>query len=423
MKIFRKLEFKLILMSTIPIIVVGFLFMIFGIRAIETSTSLAQKKTLTGICNQLTAEFIQRYPGNYYEEDGKFYSDGTDISEALSLLDQYKESFNAEVTIFFKDVSVLTTICDNNGNRIIGTRASDSEIYNTVRYGKVFSSDNTEINGKIFHVVYQPLRGQDGTVVGMVFAGITDDEFKSIIRSTRIEIIIIAIAICLIVVVIVTIFSKDTAAMLTSIKEYLGSLIDSKTVEFEMPEELLKRNDEIGDLGRYAVSISDELQIIIGRDPLTGLFNRRSGRALLDKLWDNAKKEETTFSIVMSDIDHFKYVNDTYGHDAGDMVLKEISEIFLKHIATAPGSYPIRWGGEEILLGLMLPLGQAINLVTVMMEEIRNHEYTFNGQTFKVTVTFGISSSKTHDDVHGIIVSADEKLYRGKKEGRDRLIF
>ena len=58
-----------------------------------------------------------------------------------------------------------------------------------------------------------------------------------------------------------------------------------------------------------------------------------------------------------------------------------------------------------------------------MMEDIRKKEYKVGDQTFKVTVTFGISSSKTHDDIHGIIVSADEKLYRGKDEGRDRIIF
>lgn len=422
MKIFRKLEFKLILMSVIPIIVVGFLFMIFGIRAIETSTSLAQNKSLTGICNQLTDEFTEKYPGIYYEENGVYYSDGVDISPALSLLDEFKKSFGAEVTIFFKDTRALTTIIDDSGNRIIGTKSS-SEVFNSVRYGKVYSSDNMDIYGKYYHVVYQPLIDKDGKIAGMVFAGITNDDFENIIKSTRIEIIIISVAIILVVMVIVIVFSKDTAAMLTKIKEYLGSLINDKTVEFEMPEDVIKRNDEIGDLGRYAVSISDELQIIIGRDPLTGLFNRRSGRALLDKLWEHAKKEETTFSIVMSDIDHFKEVNDTYGHEVGDMVLKEISQIYLKHMETAPGSYAIRWGGEEILLGLMLPLGQAINLVTVMMEDIRKKEYKVGDQTFNVTVTFGISSSKTHDDIHGIIVSADEKLYRGKNEGRDRLIF
>lgn len=154
-------------------------------------------------------------------------------------------------------------------------------------------------------------------------------------------------------------------------------------------------------------------------DTLTGLYNRRRTMEYLEKL---LATPDTQISICLCDIDFFKRVNDTYGHDIGDEVLKKISETFQKRLP--PDTFISRWGGEEFLLIFPRLNGdETIIALETLRQKIK--EIVFNGdsETFSVTLTYGLVEYDYHSDITTLLKEADEKLYLGKESGRDRIIF
>lgn len=154
-------------------------------------------------------------------------------------------------------------------------------------------------------------------------------------------------------------------------------------------------------------------------DTLTGLYNRRRTMEYLESLLENA---ESQISICLCDIDHFKRVNDTYGHDVGDVVLTTISNTFRKRLP--PDTFVSRWGGEEFLLIFPRLNGdEAGTALEILRRSIR--ELVFDGGTekFTVSLTYGLVEYDFHSDITTILKEADEKLYIGKESGRDRVVY
>ena len=127
------------------------------------------------------------------------------------------------------------------------------------------------------------------------------------------------------------------------------------------------------------------------------------------------------FSICIGDIDFFKKVNDTYGHECGDEVLKEVAYNIKKAMLGA--GYLSRWGGEEFLLIFdRVDFDKACEVLSELLNNIRDIEINYKGITVKVTMTFGIVEGNTKEDLHTQIKKADDKLYEGKISGRNKII-
>ncbi len=165
---------------------------------------------------------------------------------------------------------------------------------------------------------------------------------------------------------------------------------------------------------RHQNEILDKLA---STDPLTGLYNRRSMEVFLNQ----ALKSESGFSLIMCDIDNFKHINDTYGHDFGDVVLKEISHITIKQVGS--NGYVCRWGGEEILI---LVSSSAKETAGRIAENIRrnvaNHVFELNNKWIHCTLTLGISAYKDGDTAEETITNADYNLYQGKRSGKNKVV-
>lgn len=165
----------------------------------------------------------------------------------------------------------------------------------------------------------------------------------------------------------------------------------------------------------------EELLHIANHDPLTGLINRR-------RLWEHLysfeiEKVEKDIDFVISifDIDYFKRVNDTYGHDCGDFVLVEVSKLIkenlLKNVKIG------RWGGEEFLL---LYRGYSNEEVIEDLERLRalvdNRIFDYLGTKIHITITLGVSSSTYCDSAEHVIADADKQLMKGKIQGKNRVV-
>lgn len=158
-------------------------------------------------------------------------------------------------------------------------------------------------------------------------------------------------------------------------------------------------------------------------DPLTGLYNRRYFTEVIDREFSRAKRYKSDLSIAMFDIDNFKKINDTYGHQLGDEVLRKTSEIIQKSLRNT--DFAFRYGGEEILALLTNSSAeQAFIPIERIREKIENLEFNLNNETIKVTISAGISSIDTDTATSEILTNqADNALYEAKNSGKNKVLL
>lgn len=169
------------------------------------------------------------------------------------------------------------------------------------------------------------------------------------------------------------------------------------------------------------VEYNNRLMIQANTDILTGLYNRRKAMEYMEEL-SHKQANSIGFSLCICDIDFFKKVNDNYGHDVGDEVLVKISEIFQKEIEK--GNFAARWGGEEFLL--LFPACNGDDARTKLEEirsDIKKLHFHVGDMDFGITMTFGLAEYDFMNGFKATIKEADEKLYSGKEQGRDRIVF
>ncbi|MGM0482597.1 MAG: GGDEF domain-containing protein [Patescibacteria group bacterium] len=156
------------------------------------------------------------------------------------------------------------------------------------------------------------------------------------------------------------------------------------------------------------------------RDPLTGLYNRETLKETFQKLQGSKKR----FSLMILDIDHFKYLNDSCGHVIGDEVLKGVSGRIAGNIRPQDSSF--RYGGEEFLVILPDTGEDEAVIVARRLQEKLRQPYRLRqkfSEGLNVTVSMGISVSTKGDSPEDVLDRADKALYRAKKAGRDRIVF
>jgi len=157
-------------------------------------------------------------------------------------------------------------------------------------------------------------------------------------------------------------------------------------------------------------------------DPLTGFYNRRF---MVDHLRQAIYRAEQTgipFSLLLCDIDDFKIINDTYGHNCGDQVILNMSSIM--HRIVRDSDYICRWGGEEILILLPgCPASNAAKLAEKIRQEISEHPVSYHGNTVPFSMTFGIQSYEACNDYLELLKKADSKLYQGKQNGKNCIVL
>jgi diguanylate cyclase (GGDEF)-like protein len=165
--------------------------------------------------------------------------------------------------------------------------------------------------------------------------------------------------------------------------------------------------------------LNEELTNLTNKDPLTGAYNRRYFYNIVKDLLEISKRDKSPLSLVMIDIDNFKSINDTYGHDVGDDVIKTLVDISTKVIRKSDTLF--RFGGEEFVI--LFRNTDAKQALGVMQKIQKNIEQT---QKDAISFTFsgGISEFfKDADDVESVIKKSDEKLYKAKKNGKNQVIL
>jgi diguanylate cyclase (GGDEF)-like protein len=170
------------------------------------------------------------------------------------------------------------------------------------------------------------------------------------------------------------------------------------------------------------LQLRDRLRRQAVRDPLTGMYNRRYLDDTLERELLRAKRKNTTISIIMVDIDWFKSINDSFGHEAGDTVLTVVAKSLKDGVRGE--DVVCRYGGEEFIL--VLPeasASSALERAEHLRERIAQLEIEHEGTALrKITASFGVASFPDHGQaIEGVIKAADAAMYRAKTGGRNRV--
>jgi diguanylate cyclase (GGDEF)-like protein/PAS domain S-box-containing protein len=201
----------------------------------------------------------------------------------------------------------------------------------------------------------------------------------------------------------------------------------------EQPKPMSRPSEEAE--RRLALVLAEQVSLALGnlklretlrnqsiRDPLTGLFNRRYMEESLEREFSRASRKKTSVAIIMMDIDHFKKFNDTFGHQAGDALLRTLGD-FLNR-STRGQDIACRYGGEEFALVLSdCSLNGALQRAEILRQEVKNLSVQYAGQLLgTISISMGVALCPDHGStISDVLRAADQALYCAKREGRDRV--
>ncbi len=411
----RSIKEKLLSVVLFPTLMLSLLTVIIGVSLIyafyanSIHDELAATTKMMLNCLELTVR------GDYMYIDGMLIKGDINITDS-TMLYRIKEETDIDTTIFWKDERILTTMESESGVSAVGTKANPNVKKAVLVNGEEYFSKNVMVLGQKYIGYYTPLENSSHEVVGMIFAGKKKNRvYLEIGRLIMWFVIFSGVAVA-IATFLCKKYSNKMVLDIATINQYLKSISEGD-LGVSLDGRIEERRDEIGEIGTYATRMRRNLQELIEMDPLTALFNRRSCNHKLLSLM----KKEAVFTVVMCDIDWFKKINDNYGHDAGDYVLKEISAILRNSVENY--GFASRWGGEEFLLVYNLPGGQTLTEVEDIQRKIREFPFSYEEKELKITMTFGVEERGEETSYEQIIREADNKLYIGKNSGRDQIII
>lgn len=186
----------------------------------------------------------------------------------------------------------------------------------------------------------------------------------------------------------------------------------------DLEHKINQRTMDLKDRNSELESINERMEKMAHTDVLTGLGNRRAANSEIESYVNRSSISHEKFSIAILDVDFFKRVNDTFGHQAGDDVLFHVSQI-IKH-ALRPSDRVYRWGGEEFLIALPNTNEQ---FSTAVCQRVRNNINQYeHGLVGQVTASIGVTTLLETDSISSLIQRCDEHLYFAKENGRDQVI-
>lgn len=416
------LRISLLRATVIPIIVCGIVITLYCSRQFANSIHQEVESELKNIAQSAVYIYERDFPGDYYldSESSVVYKGEKRVDAASDVLEQLKKISGADITIFYKDLRIVTTIRDNEGKPIIGTKANSVVKKEVLNGEEEHFYAKTTINGEGYFSYYCPIYNVNGDCAGMAFAGKSSQYVRGIVLKGVIPIVSIIALVILTIVIIMCVYANRLTKSMQQLQNFLAK-VESGNLTTELGRMVSKRKDELGKIGQSAIQMQSALRELVEKDSLTGLYNRHYGEMWLQRVVSESGVTGAAFFVAIADIDFFKGFNDEHGHDCGDMVLKEVSGILKKGVRRK--GYASRWGGEEFLLVFKdKDWEEAVSTVNCIADEIRNLSIEYGDEKLGVTLTIGMTAGDCDIHMDELIKRADQALYEGKKTGRNKVV-
>lgn len=415
MKKNNSIQKKLLFIGLLPILILSILIVSFGMILLYRSYTVSIQEELESTTNVLLDCLELTVPGDYHYEDDILYKGDMNITTS-AMMSRVKERSGIDTTIFWHDTRVMTTVVNEDGKLAIGTKASPEVVREVFLGGRNYYSSNVDVNGMKYIGYYMPLLNSNQEVIGMVFAGQNRQQVDDKVFSVLTWFVVFSMLAVLCASLLIRLFSKRMTGDINGINEFLATIAKGDLTA-SLDDEIVQRGDELGTIGLYASKMRGDLKNLIENDPLTTLFNRRSCNNKLKAM----ENDKLGYSVVMCDVDWFKRINDNYGHDAGDHVLIKISQLLMDNIKDC--GFASRWGGEEFLLIYQLDYDGTKARVEQLQKAIREYDFTYGDNEIRITMTFGVEAGHKEESYEERVKRADNKLYIGKNNGRDQIVY
>lgn len=411
--------------TVISIVLMGIVFLIASLSIFRTVLKKQLASELADVAYLTLTYYDDVYPGEYsldVDKDGNpvmLNKGAAQISGDLTFLEEIAEETDSDITVFFSNIRLMSTLVDNRGNSIVGTIANDNITTSVLINAKEDFFDNVEIGKVRYCVAYVPIMSTSDKCIGMIGVGRPYDEAFSFVHRLSVAYAVIILLSGAVAAVWIVGYTTKLVNHLDKLKDFLGK-IASGYLDDELDQTVLDREDEVGDMGRCALFVRGALKKLVEKDPLTNLNNRRSGQIKMDQIRKNAAKYGTKYAVAIGDIDFFKKVNDTYGHDAGDAVLREVARILSDKMA-GKGTV-IRWGGEEFLFVFEeCGMEEARDYLWEILQAIRETYVDYEANVIRFTMSFGVVRGNPNIRSEEDVNAADDLLYYAKEHGRNRV--
>lgn len=423
-KLKNSLKSQMLKMTLIPLTLMT-------IVIVAVSGSIVKKAITDKIEEELTydAELVGFIFDEYYTGDFKvapdpetgaleLYKGEQKLNGEGTLMQHLSEMMDIQVSIFYEDTRILTTLSDANGNSAVGTQAAAVVKRDVLENKESAFYSNVMVYDEKSFAYYKPLISDEGKAIGMIAVC----KSGALVNKEVFNYVLPIVAVCLIVSIffgfIMVRYNRGIALRIAKMDKYMNTLANGE-FKSEMPRELMSSDDEIKHLATDGKRMAHSLMMLVEYDALTELNNRRFADKKLQQIRIGAVEKGIKYCLCIADIDFFKKVNDTYGHEMGDVVLKAVADK-LKAGMVGKG-FAARWGGEEFLLVFNdRELDIARRELSLIMDEIRTIYVPDTDR--QITMSFGLTALIPGETIDDALSRADANLYEAKESGRNQII-
>jgi len=414
--------------AVLPVLGLGLILSLIGYSSFKRAMTAEVRQELEHMSEAVIVYYDMTYPGDFElvntgtgtEVRYELNKGEATITRDYTYIDELKDRTGIDISIYYYDTIILTTINSEKNNRPVGKGCPTTILEDVYGAGASNFYDSTMVGDINYYAYYRPIKNSDGTVVGMIFTGKSSDEIKaSVMRA-----ILMPVLSGIILVVIIGFMSAYSGQKFVSAIEKVDKYfkaVSEGNLNALLHQEVAGRKDELGDMARNAQNMQKSLKKLIECDGLTELFNRRYAEKRLNQVYTRNTANGSPFCVSIVDIDFFKKVNDTYGHEAGDIVLKGVSHILEKNIQGH--GYVARWGGEEFLLVFeQSDINEAVPILEKIRTEVEASTFVSEANDIRVTISSGVTQRRDGVNLNDLLKEADDRLYEGKQSGRNRVI-
>lgn len=260
-----RLKGKILALSLIPVITLGIFLFLFAADRIANGIYDEAYVGMEATALAVRDIFEIGNSGPYHmDENGTMWKGSTlNISQATDITDHIKKNTGMEVTIFWGDTRILTSIVNKQGERQINTQASEEVVEHVLNRGETYQNRNVEILGRKYIVCYIPVyqENSDG-IIGMVFLGTPQETVSAIINKVRLQFLAVILCMAILVAAVAYILVNHIVSALKKNMDILDN-ISNGSLHIEMEQSVLNRKDEIGDLGKNILHLKDSLSAIV----------------------------------------------------------------------------------------------------------------------------------------------------------------
>lgn len=416
-----KLQLSVLMRTILPMLVMGIIITFAAGKQYKDAILMNLEKSMLLAAETTKFAFDELSDGDYHIEGSEMvslYKGDLELTGNFEHIDKISALTGYDVSLFFGNTRILTTLKEENGNRAVATGVNAALLNNLEQ--QEWISQKIDVQGENYYAIYYPLRNQDHSLAGMIGIAEREADLQSEIVNRMIPLWLMAVACMLLAAWFSLVYTNGIVRDIKAMKKFLRGMMAGELGNV-MNRQVLKRGDELGETAKDVVDMQNAIRVLVEQDMLTGLYNRRYGAMKFRKIIADCKKSGMPYAAAIGDIDYFKKVNDTYGHEAGDLVLKMVSKVMKEQLAGK--GIVCRWGGEEFLLVFnSVDIAGAQKQLLQILYQIRDLTMTYEEQKIQVTMTFGVADGKEFDDYEQLLRVADERLYAGKNAGRNCVV-